>query len=357
MDNTKRMQTFSTALQSYFDHNVWVIQLIIAITIATILLWFYRNLGKEGRDDASARESLPEIEAALRRVLESTSINTKTAKDAALLIEDDEVKAPATSGAAKPATPAMPAAGAAAPTAAAPAATPAKPVLTTLGSTPAATTIAPAAAPVGAPAAGNSDELNKLKTDLDTKAKKIAEIEAAHMAAQTELTKAKATPAAVAPAADGAAPAGGPSGVDIAELNKKIKDLEARLSEYEIIEDDIANLSIYKEENARLKNELGKLKNGASPAAPTAPTVGAAPTPAAPAPAAPAPTPAPAAEEGHNPVKNVDSDKLLAEFQEMAAAPKTEPAAAPAGEVKPAEGKEVGEKLIAEFENFMKGGG
>lgn len=50
------------------------------------------------------------------------------------------------------------------------------------------------------------------------------------------------------------------------ELLAKIKSLEDRLNEYEIIEDDIADLSFYKEENAKLKKELEALKGG-SPAA------------------------------------------------------------------------------------------
>ncbi len=44
------------------------------------------------------------------------------------------------------------------------------------------------------------------------------------------------------------------------ELLAKIKNLEARLVEYEIIEDDIADLSQYKEENAKLKKELEAIK-------------------------------------------------------------------------------------------------
>lgn len=54
------------------------------------------------------------------------------------------------------------------------------------------------------------------------------------------------------------------------ELLAKIKNLEDRLTEYEIIEDDIADLSNYKEENARLKKELDNLKSG-KPAASAAP--------------------------------------------------------------------------------------
>ena len=46
------------------------------------------------------------------------------------------------------------------------------------------------------------------------------------------------------------------------ELTNKIKSLESKLSEYEIIEDDIADLSNFKEENARLKKEIEELKRG-----------------------------------------------------------------------------------------------
>jgi hypothetical protein len=50
------------------------------------------------------------------------------------------------------------------------------------------------------------------------------------------------------------------------ELETKVKELSDKLSEYEIIEDDIANLSFYKTENAKLKNELDKLRGGSGTA-------------------------------------------------------------------------------------------
>lgn len=40
----------------------------------------------------------------------------------------------------------------------------------------------------------------------------------------------------------------------------KLEELQGRLAEYEIIEDDIADLSMFKDENARLKSEVAKLK-------------------------------------------------------------------------------------------------
>jgi GrpB-like predicted nucleotidyltransferase (UPF0157 family) len=46
------------------------------------------------------------------------------------------------------------------------------------------------------------------------------------------------------------------------DLLAKIKNLEGKLAEYEIIEDDIADLSNFKEENARLQKELEALKRG-----------------------------------------------------------------------------------------------
>ena len=43
-------------------------------------------------------------------------------------------------------------------------------------------------------------------------------------------------------------------------LQSKVDELQAKLTEYEIIEDDIADLSLYKEENARLRADLAAIK-------------------------------------------------------------------------------------------------
>ncbi len=66
-------------------------------------------------------------------------------------------------------------------------------------------------------------------------------------------------------------------GVDPKEWEKKIADLKDRLAEYEIIEDDIANLTFYKSENVRLKEELAKLAGNVGSPPPVATTVAAAP--------------------------------------------------------------------------------
>lgn len=47
--------------------------------------------------------------------------------------------------------------------------------------------------------------------------------------------------------------------VDVSGYVEKIRDLEGKLKEYEIIEDDIADLSHFKEENAKLKKKIEEL--------------------------------------------------------------------------------------------------
>jgi len=135
---------------------------------------------------------------------------------------------------------------------------------------------------------------------------------------------------------------------DVSQYTAKINELETKLAEYEILEDDIADLSLYKEENVRLKQELSQLKGegGTAVAAPVAeapksenlvaefeeavkqekavpapevaPTpvaAASAPEPEAPAPvAAPQPQPAAAPAAKAAPSSEGDADDILAEF-------------------------------------------
>lgn len=168
------------------------------------------------------------------------------------------------------------------------------------------------------------------------------------------------------------------------KLNSRLKELESKLAEYEILEDDIADLSLYKEENVRLRSELTKLK-GDTPAAPAA----APPAPAAAAaappddivaefaqavnaePAAPAaPAPAPAAEaapvaaaapeitvpDTDNPMKDFEAAVKAEKQMAAAVAPAPAPAApapaapAPAAAAPKADGpKAESDDLFAEF--------
>lgn len=79
---------------------------------------------------------------------------------------------------------------------------------------------------------------------------------------------------------------------DPSQYLSRIKELEGKLAEYEILEDDIADLSLFKEENAKLKAELDAIKGGAVIPPPTA----APATADAPPPSAVAPSPAAATE-------------------------------------------------------------
>ena len=121
---------------------------------------------------------------------------------------------------------------------------------------------------------------------------------------------------------------GGPS----EELESKLKDLESKLQEYEIIEDDIANLSLYKQENAKLKEELEALRKAGASAAPVAAAVTAEPLAAA------------AADTTSN--NSVDSeDDIMAEFAAAVQEQKASESGQASSEPAPAEDDDI----MAEF--------
>lgn len=136
---------------------------------------------------------------------------------------------------------------------------------------------------------------------------------------------------------------GGGSGADnsaeLDELKKKIKELQARLDEYSIIEDDLANLK-------RLQQELAELKgNGAAPAAAEA--------------APPEPEPEPAAEPEH--VAEAEPEPVAEEAApevEVAPVVEAEPAEIQEGIAEPppdeGDGKDKSDAdLLAEFEKML----
>lgn len=140
---------------------------------------------------------------------------------------------------------------------------------------------------------GDSAQIDAVKAQVEEKQKRIAELEA-----QIATNAAAATAAVAAAAAEAPAAAAGNG----AQLQERMKELEARLSEYEIIAEDIADLSFYKEENRKLQKELDELRGSSSaPAAPVPTTAEAEQAPVsladAPASAAPVQEPAPAAAE------------------------------------------------------------
>lgn len=138
-------------------------------------------------------------------------------------------------------------------------------------------------------------------------------------------------------AAAGAPVAAGPS----PEALKELDDLKARLQEYEVIEDDLANLKKFQKENEQLRQKVETYEKGGSTAAPAAPAaVEAAPVAAA-APAAVIPA-APAAPEVKTVVSGGDKPAaptmtLVSGGTSTAPAPEASPApAAPVAEAAPA---------------------
>lgn len=143
--------------------------------------------------------------------------------------------------------------------------------------------------------------------------------------------------------AAGAAAGAGLSNAEKDAMNSQIKDLQARLSEYEIISEDIADLSFFREENAKLQKELETLKKG-----------GAAPAPVA----AAATDPAPVAESAVAPVAEAPTSAVATpEAAAAVVAAETPPSAkevaaqAPlAGDNEVDVGQELVDKLLAQHQ-------
>lgn len=219
---------------------------------------------------------------------------------------------------------------------------------------------AAASAEAAAVVAESAAEVAQLRLSLSENHQKVETL-------QAQLQEALAAAQAASSGGGAGGGEGGMSAAEKEELSGKLRDLEARLAEYEIISEDIADLSRYRDENEDLKKQLEALKAGA-PAA-SAPT----PAPAAPvqaeAPAAepiPEPAAAPAAEVAAElaPEAAADSgggsdlidDDLMKEF---AAAVEGQRALDKAAE-KAGDGSEEAAKngdetnqLMSEFENFV----
>ncbi|MEW6055267.1 MAG: hypothetical protein AB1540_01525 [Bdellovibrionota bacterium] len=164
---------------------------------------------------------------------------------------------------------------------------------------------ASAAQSSAADSSSSSAEIGALKSQLaaalskqDELSKMVSSLNADKGALEAKLSSGAATPAT-----------GGEAKKALDEAVEKITKLESKLAEYEVIEDDLANLKKYQQENKQLRAQLEGLQGGAPAPAPastpaaTAAAPAAEPTLAAPspetsqpvaaAPAAPAPTPEP----------------------------------------------------------------
>lgn len=172
-----------------------------------------------------------------------------------------------------------------------------------------------------------ADQIAKLQEEVTQKNGKISELEAEIASLKEQLAN---------------APAAGGGGADQAELDavKKERDeLKERLMEYEIIEEDLANLKRLQQENEQLKNQLA----GAG---------GAAPAPAAEAAPAPAPEPAPEPEPEAAPAPEPEPTPEP-EPEPVAAAPEPEPAPAEEAPAEANEEQKSAEELLSEFEKML----
>ncbi len=120
--------------------------------------------------------------------------------------------------------------------------------------------------------------VNSLESSLKDKESLVVNINIEKTKLLEEIEKLKANPVA-APSA----PAGNQD-----QLSQKIKNLEARLEEYALFEEDLANLKRLQQENTQLKKKLSEVGTNSEPA--IAAPVAAAPV-AAPAPVVVEPTP------------------------------------------------------------------
>ena len=153
----------------------------------------------------------------------------------------------------------------------------------------------------------SEEDLKRLESEVLEKDKQIAEL-------NKQLTQ-------------GGGAAEGEGGGNDAELLDKIKGLQDRLKEYEIIEDDIADLSLYKTENAKLKEELARLQ-GAAPEEVAEPVAEEEP------PAAEAAEPEADLGETHIPESTESEDDAWGDVEDDAAA-------------------SFGKDLVAEFEKVV----
>jgi len=180
-----------------------------------------------------------------------------------------------------------------------------------------------------------AQKLAALETKLGEQAKAMEALVNDKSRLEKDLASAKS-----AASAGGAAPA-----EDVSKLQAKITELEGKLAEYNVIEDDLANLKRLQQENTQLKATLAN--------------AGAAPPAAAAAP--PAAAPAPADETAFAGLA-AQVDQSLAAAPAAPAAPAAasgdpaapDAAAAPADPNAPAGGSTDAD-LVAEFEKMLKG--
>jgi len=199
-DNQMSVEKF---LGAYVGNITTVIEWLFLGILCLVAAYLYRSLRHGAGDEASSSSQLAEIEKALKRVLDQVPGPRATEPTA---VEGEDSAEPAAEGAAPAVS-------------------------------------AEDAAVRAAELAQVRKERDEAQLKLAQAANQIAELKSAVVAAP-------------------AAGASGASSADAKVMESRVRELEGKLSDYEIIADDIANLSLYKSENARLKDELNRLKSG-----------------------------------------------------------------------------------------------
>ncbi len=210
-----------------------------------------------------------------------------------------------------------------------------------------------AAAPTAtaSPASDNAD-LAALKGQLggallkqDELGKSITALTAVKADLEAKLNAALAAAAAAPKAAAG-------GGAPDKALVDKVSKLEAKLAEYEVIEDDLANLKKYQQENKSLRDQIAALNGGAPVAIAPAPVAAVAAVEAA---AAEPTSEPPAADEDAAVADPFAQDTGIAtpEPEEVAAAPAESPIAAAEESVAAADASKSFEGFVDKVEESL----
>ncbi|MGE0633470.1 MAG: hypothetical protein AB7O96_13745 [Pseudobdellovibrionaceae bacterium] len=191
-------------LHFFIPNNVLIIEIIFVLVIVGVIFVAVRTF--LGKDEEKSTSNLAGIEESLKKVLEQSAQMPHTLSGASTFnLNSPEVAAAGVTAGLPPSA------------GEAPPGTPEEQVLTLLG------------------------KVQNLERELKEKEQAIT-------ATQTTA------------AAGGAPASGGISTEEKRKLEDRIRELEGRLAEYEIIEEDIADLSHYKEENKILSDQLAQLR-------------------------------------------------------------------------------------------------
>lgn len=206
-------------------------------------------------------------------------------------------------------------------------------------------TAAHAGASAGSHADAGGPDAALLKNQLLAALTKQEELgkAAAQLQADKTALEQKLAQMAAAGAAGAAAPAAAAGGPADSDLLDKIAKLEAKLAEYAVIEDDLANLKKYQQENKQLKDQL------ASQGGSAAPTV----TASAPAAEAPASEPAPVPPPSEPVAEAAPVAAETAPASEPTPPPAAEPAAEPASPLAAAEAVVQEQAAAQNFETLV----